>query len=78
MWTETASIQEQRQFVQLASVSIEQFTPSQYAVYSNPLAHIDRKSPVLIHGGAGTGKSFLLDTLCAQFEGNGLFSMINH
>lgn len=47
---------------------IDAFTPSQYRSYCNALELVDAGHPVLIHGGAGTGKSFCLGTLNDHFS----------
>lgn len=45
------------------------FTTSQYTAYSNALEDInDAKYPVFIHGNAGTGKSYLLDTIALHYK----------
>jgi hypothetical protein len=50
---------------------ITSFTASQYRSYSNTLELIDQHCPVLIHGGAGTGKSFLLSTIDMHYASIG-------
>ncbi|SAM02760.1 hypothetical protein [Absidia glauca] len=50
---------------------ITSFTPSQYRSYTNTLETIDQHCPVLIHGGAGTGKSFLLSTIDMHYTSIG-------
>ncbi|CAO3619298.1 unnamed protein product [Cunninghamella blakesleeana] len=47
---------------------INSFTKSQYTSYSNTLEHIDKTEPVLIHGSAGTGKSYLLKAIEIQYQ----------
>ncbi|KAI9473375.1 hypothetical protein BDB00DRAFT_793478 [Zychaea mexicana] len=50
---------------------LDMFSPSQYTAHSNALAAMEARTPVLIHGSAGHGKSFVLDTMDLHFQNLG-------
>ncbi|KAJ2955692.1 hypothetical protein NQZ79_g8342 [Umbelopsis isabellina] len=47
---------------------VSQLSPDQYTNFQTILRNVDDRLPTIVHGGAGTGKSFLLDTISLHYS----------